>query len=169
MSVKNLLTTVTILLLGLVSYSAHADRANYPGSVCVKWNASDPEPELSSSKIRNPSSSRWLRLDCPALRTDFDGLFHDAGVDGSWVRMVDRHYSSNARCRLVSFSHNTSGSTSFWGTGNRYTSGSGNQAQHLNTGSLGGENSASHLYFSCHLPPTYSGNRSALVTYQVNQ
>lgn len=158
-----------LMLASIASTSAFAGKASYPGSMCVKWNSFDPEPALNASKIQNPSTTKWLRLDCPVVRTDFDSLFNDAEVDDSWARMVDRHYSSNGRCRLVSYSHNTSGSSSFWGTATRHTSGSGNQAQQLNTNGLDGENGASHLYFSCHVPPVYNGNRSALTTYWVNQ
>lgn len=152
-----------------VSSTASAGQVILPGSDCVKWRSSDPEPYLSASRIYNPSSTQWLRVDCPVVRTDFDSFLHDAAVENSWVRIVDRHYTINGSCKLVSFSHNTSGTTSYWATGTRYTSGSGTQAQHLNTGSLGGENSASHLYFSCYIPPRYSGNMSGLTTYYVNQ
>ena len=166
------ISSIVAVFLGafaLFSGQTMAGQTILPGSACVKWNSTDPEPSLSSSEIRNPSSSRWLRLDCPVVRTDFDGFLHDAGVEGSWVRVVDKHYSGNARCRLVSYSHNTNGTTSYWATSTRYSAGSGNHAQVLNTGSLNGENGASHLYFSCHIPPAYSGNYSSLATYYVNQ
>ncbi len=163
------MTAILFGALALFGGQAMAGKATLPGSACVKWNSSDPEPSLSYSELRNPSSTRWLRVDCPVVRTDFDGFLHDAAVEKSWVRMVDKNYNRNGYCRLVSYSHNTNGTTSYWATGNRFTSGSGNQAQVLNTGSLDGENGASHLYFSCHIPPSYAGNYSSLVTYYANQ
>ena len=164
--------SIIALFLGafaLFGGQAMAGQALLPASACVKWNSSDPEPSLAYGELRNPSSTRWLRVDCPVMRTDFDGFLHDAGVEGSWIRMVDKHYNSNGNCRLVSYSHNTNSTTSYWATGLRSTSGSGNHAQVLNTGSLGGENSSSHLYFSCRIPPSYSGNYSSIVSHYVNQ
>ena len=146
-----------------------AGEAILPGAACVKWTSGDPTPLLSYSELHNPSSTAWLRVDCPVVRTDFDSFLHDAGVEGAWVRMVDRHYTSNGSCRLISYSRNTDGTASFWATGTQFTAGSGNQAQVLNTGGLGGENGASHLYFSCQIPPSYAGNSSSLVTYYANQ
>ncbi len=163
------IAALLLATVALIGGQAYAGEASYPGAACVKWSAGDPQPLLSYSEILNPSSTAWLRVDCPITRTDFDSFLHDAGVESSWVRMVDRHYTSNGSCRLVSYSHNTDGTASYWTTGTQYTSGTGNQAQQLNIGSLDGENGASHLYFSCQIPPTYAGNYSTLVTYYVNQ
>lgn len=149
--------------------TAFAGAQSNPGSECVKWRASDPQPYLSYSGIYNDSSSSWLRVDCPVDRTDFDGFLHDAAVESSWVRVVDQNFNSNVRCQLVSYSRNGSGSNSVWSTGNRFSSGTNAGAQQLSFGNLSGENGASHLYFSCHIPPKYSGQRSGIITYHAQQ
>ncbi len=163
------LAALAITSTALISAQAHAGAANSPASQCVKWTNGDVTPLLSASAIYNPSATQWMRVDCPVERTDFDGFLHNAAVEGSWIRAVDRHYSANVSCQLISYSRNSDGSASFWGTPVRTSSGSGNSTQHLNTGGLAGDNSISHLYFSCNVPPTYSGNQSGLVTYQVSQ
>lgn len=166
---KKTLAALAITSAALLSANVHAGGVSSPASQCVKWTNGDVTPTLSYSAIYNASSSQTMRVDCPVERTDFDGFLHDAGVEGSWMRVVDRHYNSNVSCRLVSYSRNGNGSSSYWSTGTRYSNGSSTNTQHLNTGSLGGENTYSHLYFSCLVPPTYSGNRSGLVTYKVAQ
>ena len=166
---KITLSAITLIGLGLVANNALAGTSTQPGSMCVKWNEGQPDISLSYSKIRNTSTSHYLYVDCPVVRTDFDGFLHDAAVEDSWVRVVDQNWTYNNRCRLVSYSHNTNGSNSYWATGNVYSSGSNAGAQQLNTNSLGGENGASHLYFSCRIPPRYNGVYSSITTYKVWQ
>lgn len=162
------LLAVTSIVLGLAGSIAAAGETSMPGSGCIKWNSGDPEPALSYSEIQNPSSTQWLRVDCPVAKTDFDGFLHDAGIEDSWVRVYDRHPGAAIRCQLVSYYRNTFGG-SFWSTGNRYSSTPNVGVVQLNTDALNGENSITHLYYSCHIPPAYAGSRSSIITHYVRQ
>lgn len=166
---KNIFAACSLIGFGLLSFNASAGTSSMPGAMCVKWNSSQPNVSLSYSKILNTSSTSYLYVDCPVVRTDFDSTFHDAGVEDSWVRVVDQNYNTNSRCKLVSYSHNSNGTGSVWSTSNVYSSGTNSGSQQLNTNSLNGENSKSHLYFSCRIPPRYNGVYSSLNTYQVKQ
>jgi hypothetical protein len=168
---KLLNSSVIVSALALaLSGDAFAGTTNQPGSMCVKWYPTEPEPRLSSSAIRNPSTTQTLRVDCPVVRTDFDGFLHDAGVEDSWVRVTDRNplAGRDVRCQLVSYAR-VGSSSNFWGGAVRFSSGSNNAVQQLNTNGVGGENGVSHLYFSCHIPPVWNGQQSDLVTYRVKQ
>ena len=152
-----------LAVLSLVTTTTFAgDGKLYPGAMGIRWNSSDPFPALNSSMIQNPSSTQWLRLDLPVVHAVMGN-----SIKKGWVKAVDRSYNKNVRCKLVSVYRNGS---SFWGwsTGFKYTGGSGSGPQTLNFGNVGA-NSSCHYYFSCHIPPTYSGNKSGIVSYYVEE
>lgn len=158
---KLFMTALSILSLVTTTTFA-ADAKIYPGSMGVRWNATDPVPELNTSSIQNPSSSRWLRLDLPVIH---DSLGRP--IRAGWVKVLDRHYSQNVRCTLVSV-FRSGGSFSGWTSPTRSSSGSGNSPQTLYFPAQA-SNSQCHYYFSCHVPRTYGGNRSAIVSYVVDE
>ena len=160
------------VLLGLTSLSASAGTNNYPASMCVKWNSGQATPALSYSRIFNPSTNR-LYVDCPALRTDFNGLFHNSAVESSWLSAIDRNPNDAVCTRLVKFRHTGFTSTASSGSNGQecttINSGTSLYAQKLHTGSLSLGHGDYHLYFSTRIPGTYGGARSAVVTYRVSQ
>lgn len=139
------------------------DAKTYPGSMCVRYSGSNPS--YSYSLIGNPSSSQWLYLDCPVIN---DSMSED--LANSWVSILDRHYSKNVCCSINSVYWNSSAARVYgWWGGNKCSSGSGNHLQKRTWGGLGGAGENVHTYFSCKIPPTYSGHASYIVNYHANE
>jgi hypothetical protein len=125
---------------------------------------SGPTPSYSGSAIYNPSSSAWMYVDLPAINDANDD------IAASNVRVVDRHYSSDVRCSInQAYWNNTADAMYGWWGSNVSSSGSSGNSQTLNTGALGATGLTVHTYFSCRIPPAYSGNRSSIVSYYVNE
>lgn len=154
-----LVPALTLLAVGIAEAG---DRKVYPASFGAKY--SGPEPSYNASAIANPSSTLWMYVDLPVINDDVG-----SGIDTSYVRVLDRHYSSNVRCSINTvYWNNSAGSFyGYWGP-NRYSAGSGNTEQILNTGAAT-HGSTRHEYFSCAVPPTYLGNRSYLISYTVEE
>lgn len=155
-------TALFAIMAAGVSLANAADRKVYPGSMGVKF--SGPTPTYNFSAIGNPSSTTWMYVDLPAINDDTT-----SGIDTSWVQVLDRHYTSNVRCSINSaYWNNTYDSFyGYWGPSVSST-GSSNDAQTLNTGAATG-GSTRHEYFSCAVPPSYSGNVSYLVSYMADE
>ncbi len=150
-------------ILSLVATTTFAEDGKvYPGSMGVRWNSSDPFPALNASAIHNPSSAQWLRLDLPAVHDQIGKT-----IKSGWVKVIDRHYSLDVRCSLNAVVRSGSSFTGWWGPF-QFSAGSGTATQTLNIPALG-SNSQAHYYFSCHIPPTYSGNQSGIVSYYVEE
>ena len=146
-----------------VSPAHAADAKTYPGSLCVR--TSGPTPIYSTSAIGNSSSSQWLYVTCPLIN---DSMGED--LHSSWVGVLDRHYSSNIRCSVNSAYWNNTHDTFYgWWGGNKYSEGSSNNRQVLSWNSLGGSGETVHTYVSCRIPPTYSSNRSYIISYHGNE
>lgn len=160
------------ILLGFTSFSASAASFNYPASMCIKWNSGQPTPALAHSRIFNTSTSPMF-VDCPAIRNDFNGFFHNSAVESSWLSAIDRNPSDSVCTTLVKFRHTGFISTAATGSfGRRCTtinSGTTLFAQKLQQGSLSLGHGDYHLYFSVRVPGTSNGARSGVVTYNVNQ
>ena len=151
-----------LLLFGSAAAMA-GDAKTYPGSMCVRYSGSTPS--YNTSAIGNPSSSQWLYVDCPVIN---DEMSKD--LANSWVGVLDRHYSYDANCSINSAYWNNSASAFYgWWGENKYTAGSGNNLQKLTWGALGGAGESVHTYFSCKIPPSYSGNVSYIVSYHANE
>ena len=156
------LAVLTLSILSLAATTFAVDAKIYPGSMAVRWTSSDPVPHLNASALFNPSSTKTLRVDLPVI--------HDIiakSIKSGWVKVVDRHYSHNIRCNLMSV-YRSGGGFYGWTGPNRYSSGSGTGPQTLNFPGLG-SNSVAHYYVSCSIPRTYSGNRSGIVSYRVDE
>jgi hypothetical protein len=154
------LVVAVMLLIGAAPVWA-GDGKIYPGSMCVRY-AGTSTPTYNNSAIGNPSGNSWLYLDCPAI--------HDTigrSIKKGWVRMIDQHYNSNIRCNLNSILRNGS---VFWGwwTPNKSSAGSGVNPQHITYGGIGA-NTLAHYYYSCRIPPRYSGNTSYITSYYVEE
>ena len=153
------------LAFSFAGHQVHAGDAKlYPGSMGVRYAGANP-PSYNTSAIGNPSSTKWLYVDLPAINDDMND-----DVKNTWVRVLDRHYSHNVRCSFNTAYWNNSADRFYgWWGANKYSTGSGNNAQVLYTGGSGGKGSSYHHYFSCRIPRTYSGNRSYIISYYVNE
>lgn len=158
---KSLFITMIVVMAMCASASIASDGKIYPGSMCVRY-AGTSTPSYNNSAIGNPSSTSWLYLDCPAIHDTVSG-----NVKEGWVRMIDRHYSSDVKCSLNSIYRS---GNSFWGwwTSNKNSSGSGVNPQHVSYGGIGASSQA-HYYYSCQIPPSYSGNVSYIISYYVEE
>jgi len=143
------------------SFALAGDGKIYPGSMCVRY-AGTGTPSYNFSAIGNPSATQWLYLDCPVIHDTIGG-----NINKGWVRMIDQHYSSDVRCSLNSYYRS---GNAFWGwwTANKSTSGSGAHPQHITFNGIGA-NSLAHYYYSCRIPPRYSGNTSYITSYNVEE
>ncbi len=153
-----------VSILVLMGYSATAgDAKTYPGSMGVRY--SGPAPVYDHSAIGNPSATAWMYVDLPVLNES-----NTESIKSSNVRVLDRSYGLDVRCSVnTAYWNSSTGSFYGWWGANKNSSGSGNALQTLNTGAVGGTTFASHSYFSCAIPQTYSGNRSYIVSYYVNE
>lgn len=167
-SVKPLASNTALIALFAATIAGGADvpqalatdGKNYPGSLCVRWSGST-EIVYNFGQIGNDSSKTWLHLDCPAVKDSHS-------IIRSWVRVWDRQYGQydDIYCRLYSMYLKDSGGMSGW-FGPEAKSEGGGGAQMLETGSPG-DNSLSHYYFSCRIPPTDEyGRISYIATYNV--
>jgi len=161
------LSLVASVMLAIGASQAHAlDGKVYPGSMCVPWT-NGYLFQLSSSAMTNPSSSGWLDLDCPVIH---DSIGYNSITSG-WMLVRDRHSSSAVYCNLNSLYPSGSGFAGSW-TPFQYSSNipSPANAQSLVfwTGLPATANQA-HDYFSCHIPPTYGGNASSIISYSVTE
>jgi hypothetical protein len=149
------------LIIGAAVAEA-GDRKVYPGEMGVKW--SGPSPVFNTGAIGNPSSTSSMYVDLPVINDDTG-----SGIDYSSVGVVDRHYSSDARCSINTAYWNNTADTfyGYWGP-NAYSTGSSGNQQTLYTGSAS-HGSTRHEYFSCLIPPTYSGNVSYIISYTVDE
>lgn len=153
-----ILSLVLASTVGLPAAAMAADNKTYPGSSCVRYSGASPS--YSFSMIGNPSSSSWTYLDCPIINDE------NSDTASAWVGVLDRHYTSNVRCALnTAYWNNSADSIYGWWGPTRYSSGSSNDRQVLSWSSQGGTGFNVHTYFSCAIPPTYSGNRSYIISY----
>jgi len=154
---------VSSMLITLTAGVAQAGDAKvYPGEMGIKW--SGPTPVYNTGAIGNSSSSSWMYVDLPVINDDTG-----SGIDSTWVKVLDRHYNSDVRCKIVTAYWNNTADAFYGYFGpNRYSSGSSTNAQTLYPGSAS-HGSTRHEYFSCAIPPTYSGNRSYIISYQVSE
>lgn len=166
-SVSRSQKTLLVVSLGLLavimgfSPAGAEDGKLYPGSMCVRY-AGTSTPSYNFSAIGNPSTSSWLYVDCPVVH---DSMNHS--IRNGYVNMIDMNYSSNVRCSLNSF-YRSGGSWYGWWSPSKSSSGSGSSPQRIYYSGLG-SNSSSHYYYSCQIPPRYSGNTSYLGSYYVSE
>lgn len=159
-SAKALLVAPLVLTLATVVHAG--DRKVYPGNMAITWSGA--APAFYYGTVSNPSSTSWMYVDLPVINDDTT-----SGIDISLVKVLDRHYSSDVRCSINTAYWNSSAGSiyGYWGP-NKYSSGSSNVEQTLNTGAAS-HGSTRHEYFSCAIPPTYSGNRSHIISYTVEE
>jgi len=157
-----------IMVLGATNVvPTHAiddDAKVYPGAMCVRFSgAIGDNTTLSFSAIGNPSTTATLRVDCPVIN-DEDG----DGTLQAWFRAIDQSYTADVSCSVNSFYRSGSSWLGWW-TPSRPTAGAGTHVQHISFPEDLGANSVSHYYFSCRIPPRYSGHISYITSYKVEE
>ena len=153
--------TLALLLIGFVAFPTFAiDCKIYPGSMGVRWNASDPVPALNHSVLNNPHATRWLRVDLPIVRDVTTRTFRSG-----WVKAIDTHPTRDVWSRMVSV-YRTPCRFASWQSPWRKTTGVSGCAKTLFFGGLG-TNAISHAYFSTWIPDANGRNLSGVVSYQV--
>jgi hypothetical protein len=137
------------------------DAKLYPGSMCVRWSGTTT-PSYNVSAIGNPSSSSWLYVDCPVIKDAINGR-----PESATVQTVDMHYSADVSCNLLSglrwFNRYAA-----WSSGARQTRGTDSFGARLSFGPVSA-NADSHYFFSCRIPPQYSGGTSYITSYRVDE
>lgn len=152
---------VVPVAVGAFSIQVNADQKIYPGSMGVKFSGATPSYYFSS--IANPSTTTTMYLDLPVVNDT------NTAIESSWVNVLDRHGTAGVSCALNTVYWNNTHDTFFGSWGAKHTSiNFGNDVQTLNTGTLPG-GVARHIYFSCEIPPAYSGKLSHIVSYSVDE
>jgi hypothetical protein len=155
--------STAITLAFFINQGFAGDAKTQPGSMGVRYAGASPS--YNASAIGNPSSTEWVYLDLPVINDD---MSNDIGYSN--VRVLDRHYTSDVCCSVNSVYWNSSASAFYgWWGATKCSAGSSNNLQYLITGGVSGAGSTYHQYFSCRIPPTYSGNRSYIVSYYVDE
>lgn len=162
---RNVGAVILLLMAGALVFGADAAHAGdgklYPGSLCVRWSGGTVV--YNWSMIGNAHATSALKIDCPVVRDIMGG-----DIDDGVVRAIDRHFSEDVRCNLVSVYVNSNGGFSFWSSGNKETEGTSVAPKEIPFGSVGA-GSKSHYYYSCRIPPRYSGHTSYLISYRVDE
>jgi hypothetical protein len=174
------LLAASMLALGLGEASA-ADRKVKAGSECVRWRGATPV--LSYSALHNPSPTSDVRVDCPVTRD----VAANNGIRLARVRVLDKHPFDRVSCQLVSTYRNRfgqmidrAGPVDFSWNGRDTlafdtTSGPSSCSGNICTRDLVTrpaapyEDSYSHAYLSCRIPPAYRGQTSAIDAYLVDE
>lgn len=155
---------VLIAILGLLSSAtSYADNEKlYPGSMCIPLGFEQPTPFINFGEINNPSSTKWLSVDCPIIRDNPGGH-----IKRGYVNMFDQNYNYNISCRLASVHRSGAGFTGWWYQ-NKSSAGSIEKVQ---KSIFGKQHSISgyHYFYSCTIPPKYNGNMSGISSYSARE
>jgi hypothetical protein len=156
--------TAVVSFAGVRQASA-ADSKVFAGANCVRWNETvDPRSFISYSRRFNPSGKR-LRLDCQAVKDNFNG------ISSSWIRVIDRSPIDQVCVRIAAVRQSGSSFLARLGT-NRCTSKAFNStsAVQLNTGALNSVWGDAHYYVSVNaVPASYFGRASGVVSYLITE
>jgi hypothetical protein len=157
----------TVLTTLGASQAQAVDGKLYPGSSCVRWQGSSPI--VSFSRLFNPGTT-VMRLDCPVVHD-----FIDESIQDGYVDVLDRNFGSSTDAAnvqvcadLVSISQALSSTLTVRSTGRRCSVGASSVSQRLSFGGLAANRNA-HYYYSVSIPPTFNGQRSALISYEVDE
>jgi hypothetical protein len=155
------------LVFGAV-WQSYADVKVYPASQCVRWDeANDPPSNLSFGRRYNPSATKRLRLDCPAVKD------RSTDIRASWIRVIDRHPGDQICARIVAYRQFGAVSVLRQGAA-QCTDIAANSPDvvQLNTGGLAAVPEDAHYYVSVYRIPARAvapGGDSGVVTYAVDE
>ena len=150
---RTLITAIVAALLASAGVASADDGKTYPGAACMADTAGIDHSW--GRAIHDSKYTHWF--ECPAVK---DG----SNIRSAWVRVIDRHYSKNAVCRVHSMSSTSASPSGWWQQ--RSTSGSSTSPQALIFPALPAY-STGHYFVACEMPPRYSGNPSVLVAYNI--
>jgi len=145
-----------------VSAAFASDGKVYPGSMAKTISGLEPIPALNYGSVANPSTTRFLNVELPAIHDNID-----YSIRSGWVDVVDRHPFYNVRIKLQTVHRDGSSVYGWWGP-NKYSSGSGSNKQRLSVPGLY-RKSFSHYYYSASIPPAYNGVRSTIISYKISE
>lgn len=129
---------------------------------CV-YRYAGPTPTYNNSAIGNPAATT-LYLDCPVIHDSINHRIHSG-----WVKVFDRHFTAPVSCNLNSLYPSGTGFFGWWTSFQSSSGGSSTSpVETLTFGSLS-SNPTAHYYYSCQIPPTYSGYVSYITSYKVNE
>lgn len=164
-----LLFTSTLCIAMHPSLTRADDRKNYAGFMCIRETGSGGTPAFWAGGIVNDSSTSWLNLRCPVIKDVVS-----QGVKSGQVRMMDRHFTLDISCTLVSARLNGPGGHSY-AFSPTITSGPGGDPNvNLRVGSFtnglsGVTSTDSHYELSCSIPPTQNGLASMISSYSITE
>ena len=138
-----------------------ADKKVYPATMAVKRVGE--KPHFTGGMAGN--RSQWhIDIDLPVINDHVNN-----GILRSYVRVIDRHYSEDIRCRIMSAYWSNANDSVYgsWGA-YKYSDGSSNNQQVLSTGGVY-SSMIRHEFFNCRIPGTYQGNSSYIISYEVHE
>ena len=141
----------------LTSTSALADTNNYAGYSCLTHEESMTR---SGSKIQNTSTVSAYTVACPVVG-DTSAL---SGLDSGTVWIVDQNFNDDVTC-TVTVRNVSGGSVAF---SSDSSSGTNAAVQALSIGSLPFV-LLGHYTMYCTVPAEYSGQRSSIVSYSIEE
>lgn len=150
--------TKTALAGGSLSCTPTYKRS-YPGTRCIV--ASGASAGYAKGRLSNVSDTA-IGIECPVL---YSGL-HTNTVFPQTVWVVDQHPSEAVTCYLRKLSSTSAGISGMWVQAS--SQGSSAVPQKLAFASINPLLS-SYLNVDCKLPPAFSGQRSAIVAYQLTE
>ncbi len=158
---KFIIVSALGMVIAMQSATVLAGKQLYPGSMCVRWTASDVVPTLSHSRIFNTSSTKEMRVDCPILHQNFNSTTGN-NLDDADIGIIDANPNIVTKCWLASRYQDGSvlkGSTQY-----RDTVGYGNHEQNIDFGGTG-RNSGNWYYIGCQIPRSHNGQQSGITYY----
>lgn len=170
MNMRKLMTCALLAVALAALGAAHAQARTYvyPGSSCVR--TAGPTPAFSYSRIFNPGTD-ILYLDCPIAAVQ--------SVRGHNVDVIDQNYVNDNVSRysqvcveLVGVLQRYYSTVYIASTGMQCTRGASSGGNRISMGSFplkGGAGVSDYFYYSVSIPPTFNGQRSAIISYRVQQ
>jgi len=137
------------------------DGKAYPGAACQ--TRAPESPFLRSNALQNTGADP-ITVFCPIVRDDMlSGV-----VKSAFVTVIDRHPGKDFICSLSSYSS----TGTLLGYAAAFSSGSPATPQQLNFANVpsGGANGNQGNYLiECFMPPSFNGNASSVLSYQVTE
>ncbi|MEM9489332.1 MAG: hypothetical protein AAGC55_09315 [Myxococcota bacterium] len=140
----------------LTASSALADNKTYSGSTCV---ANSDDIHHAQSKSENESTTNVRGVFCPVVR---DNMW--TGLNPSKVQVIDQNFDNAVKCTLSS--RDKDGSQYDYDT--EQSSGTSPSVQELTFSALSSLING-HYTLYCTIPPVFSGERSAVVSYFISE
>lgn len=155
---KTLLAFIAVAGIAGFAVTASADQKLYSGSECVAYGTNQSNLSHEAGNAYNASSG-WQNVYCPVV-IDVYAL----NASSNWIYLWDRHYSSDISCTLRSQS---AVSSSFYYSSVRTVGSTAAPTKHSFSATSYYNEGKRYVY--CSIPGVYSGNRSGITGYSVNE